>query len=274
MSSEKILLKEFIINHSSDASRLLEQLKIEQVVSLLNSLSTELLVVIMQEMDTHQAVQCLEEMEISQTVKVFENLPTNIAATFLRRIQKEKQEAILKQIDIKISDSLARLLYYADDTVAALMDVQVPVLPEELNVKEAFDKVKKSKNNSYQYVYVLNKDRKLTGILKLEDLVISEPKEVISSLMEKDYPYLVAELDILKALDHPGWIDYTSLPVLDRSGIFLGALNYSVLQKTDIDKTNKIPKQAILASSALGELYRIGLSGLLYSTSIKNRENE
>ena len=65
---------------------------------------------------------------------------------------------------------------------------------------------------------------------------------------------------------HPGWLEYSALPVVDRSDIFLGALFYSLVRKSDKDKTKKIPRHAIMAGNALGELYRIGLTGLIYST--------
>jgi hypothetical protein len=42
----------------------------------------------------------------------------------------------------------------------------------------------------------------------------------------------------------------------------------------DINKKRKVPQHAIAAGNALGELYKLGLSGLLYSTSVKNKANE
>ena len=274
MKSDEILLKEFVTNHSSDASRLLEQLKVEQLVPFFNKLQTELSIELMQEMYIFHSLQCFEEMETKSSAKIIEGLPTNLASSFLRRMKKEKKELILKHIDPQISRSLEQMLFHFENTAGALMDPQVPTISEYLNVKEAFDRVRKSKQQSYQYIYVLNQDRKLMGIVKLEDLVVAEPKEQTDSIMDKEFPYLFSEVEIKKVVDHHGWLVYNSLPVLDRYGVFLGALNQSVIRKTEIDKIRKIPKKAILASNALGELYRIGLSGLLHSTSVPTKETE
>jgi magnesium transporter len=274
MNSDNVLIKEFIINHSSDAAHLIEQLKVEQLVPFFNSLPTELSVVLISQMEIFPAVRCLEEIEIEQSVKLIENLPINLASTYLRRMQKEKRDLILVKTPNQISKPLTEILYHAQNTAGGLMNPQVPIISEGLNIKEAFEKVKKSKQQSYQYIYVVGDDIKLLGIVKLEDLIIAESKEQIDSVMDKEFPHLFSEVEIQKIFDHPGWLEYNALPVLDREGVLLGELKQNIIRKTKIDKTKTIPRHAILASNALGELYRIGLSGLFYSTSSPKEEIE
>ena len=106
----------------------------------------------------------------------------------------------------------------------------------------------------------------------MEDLIVTGSKEQLVSIMKTDVPHLLADTDFHKILNHPGWIEYTDLPVIDRSGGFLGALNHGEITRLEISKNRKKPEQAVLAGNALGELYRIGLSGLLYSTADKGNE--
>ena len=105
MNSDKVLIEEFIINHSSDAARLIEQLKAEELFPFFNSLPTELSVVLISQMEIFPAVRCLEEIQIEQSVKIIENLPMNIASTYLRRMQKEKKELILEKTSTRINES-------------------------------------------------------------------------------------------------------------------------------------------------------------------------
>ena len=274
MDNDRILLEEFITNHTTDAARLVEQLKVEQISSFINNLSIDLSVMLLKEMDMFMATRCLEEIETEKSAKIIEKFPTSIASSFLRKIQKEKEEQILNKMEPKISESLSQMLHHMENTAGALMNPQVPTILENLNVKEAFDIVKKSKQQSYEYIYILDGDRKLIGIVKLEDLIIAEPKEQIASIMDKEVPYLYSEVEIQKTLDHPGWLELNALPVIDRSGVFIGELSQSVIRKMDINKKRKVPQHAIAAGNALGELYKLGLSGLLYSTSVKNKANE
>lgn len=274
MNTDNILVEEFIVKHIEDAANLLERLKVEELAPFFNNLDTELLVKLMREMDIYVAHKCLEKMDIAQSVKVIESLPIHLASLFLRRMQKEQKDLILENMEPHISKSLAQMLYHSVNTAGALMDPQVPTITVNLSAKEALTRFRKNKEQPYQYIFVLNQDRRLVGIVRLEDLVVAESKEQINSIMDKEFPHLLSEVEIKKVVDHPGWLVYNSLPVLDRSGVFLGALSYSVVRKTEIDKIGNVPKQAVLVGNALGELYRIGLSGLLYSTLVPKKAAE
>ena len=266
MSSDQVLLEEFILNHGTEAARIVEQLKMDQLIPLFNSLQVELTVVLLLEMDVYSAYRCLEETEEEKTARILENLPATIASLILRRMNDDKKERILNRLETNTAALLKQMLYHLPGSAGAQMDPQVPVLTEEINVKDAFDRVKKSKQQSYEYIYIINQERKFTGIVKLEELVIADTKEKMISLVNKDIPRLYSEVEINKIIDHPGWEEYNALPVVDREDIFLGTLYYSVIKKTGKEKTKGFPKHAIMAGNALGELYRIGLSGLIFST--------
>ena len=266
MDTRKILLEELILNHGDEAARIVEQLKMDQLVPFFNNLPVMLSVTLLQEMDAYLSYRCLDEIDEEKSANVLDKMPLRTSASFMRRMAKEKRERILKSLEVKTAISLEQMLYHLPGTAGAEMDPQVPVITEDLNVKEVFDSVKKSKQQSYEYIYITNQDGKLSGIVKLEDLVIADSKEKIISLLIKEIPRLYSEVEIGKITDHPGWEEYSALPVVDRADTFLGALFYSVVKKSGKEKTKGIPRHAVMASNALGELYRIGLSGLIYST--------
>jgi magnesium transporter len=207
-------------------------------------------------------------------VKIIEELHVNTAASLLRRMDRMKREEILEKSEKNISRLLAQMLYHSEDTVGALVNPQVLVISADLNVKEAFERVKKSKQQYLNYLYVTNPQGELLGIVKLEDLIASESKEQIINVMNSEFPHLYTEAEVKKITDHPAWLEYSALPVLDRLGVFIGALSHKVIEKLDMDKAKKVPKQAMLAGNALGELYRIGLTGLLNSLFTINKQTD
>jgi magnesium transporter len=213
-------------------------------------------------------------LEVEKAVKIIETLPINTSALLLRRINKTKSEDILEKSEKDISKQLTQMLYHSEGTAGALMDPQVIVIPSELTVKETLERVKKRKNQSLNYLYVTNSEGKLAGIIKLEDLIASESKEQITNVMNKEFPHLYSEVEVKKIVEHPGWLDYNAIPVLDRSGFFLGALDQKVIKKLEAERTKTVPKQAMLVGNALGELYRIGLNGLLNSVFTINKQTD
>ncbi len=274
MDNDQILLEEFITNHTTDAARLIEQLKNEQISSFISKLSIDLAVILLKEMDEYSVLRSIEILEIDLSAQIIERLPSVTTSAILRRMNAESRQRILEKIDPRIAASLEQMLIHSDNTAGSLMNPQVILIQDHLTVKEASDKVKKSKELLSPYVYVIDGDQKLMGIVTLENLIAAEPKELISDIIDTEIPHLFAEVEIQKILDHPGWVDYNALPVTDRSGVFLGALDQGSVRKVDTDKKRKMPRHAVLASNALGELYRIGLSGLIYSTAERNKESE
>jgi magnesium transporter len=265
MNRDKELLEEFIANHTFDAARLLEQMNFEQVFSFVEKIPADLAAFLFKELDAYLAYKCLDQMAIEKSAEIIELLPVNNAASILRRMNILKRKEILEKSEKNISRMLTKMLYSAEDTAGALMDPQVPVISEELNVKEVLERIKKGNQQSLKYLYVTNPEGKLSGIVRLEDLITAESKEKITNVMNSEFPHLYSEVEVKVITDHPGWLKYSALPVLDRSGVFLGVLNQTVIKKVVTEQTQRFPKQAVAAGNALGELYKIGLMGLLKS---------
>lgn len=274
MSKDHILLEEFITNHSAEAANILEQMNADTVSLFISKLETDLAVILLREMDVFLAASCLEKIELEKAVKIIEMLPIVNETSILRRMKSEISKKIFEKLDTQLSISLSQMMQYDDNTVGSLFNPQVHVAESNLSVKETLEKVKKNKNVVSSYVNVIDSGFKFLGIIALKDLITAEPKELVSNIADVDVPYLFADLGIAKIKDHSGWLDYDALPVTDRQRIFLGSLEQTAVRKIEIGKQSILPKQAVQASNALGELFRIGLSGLLYSTSDKEKGKE
>ncbi len=182
-------------------------------------------------------------------------------------MNSDVREIILTKLSPEISLPLNQMLSLSVNSVGTLMNPLVPTLPDDINVKEALELIRKNKQQLFHYIYITRHDNIFAGLVKLEDLIVTDSNEQLDSIMKTDVPHLIVDIDFHKIINHPAWIDYTALPVLDRSGVFVGALSHGVLRKLEIDNKIKKPKQAVVAANALGELYQIGLSGLLYSAA-------
>jgi hypothetical protein len=86
--------------------------------------------------------------------------------------------------------------------------------------------------------------------------------------MDKKVIKILADVKYKLILNHQGWQDYHVLPVVDKNNIFQGLLRYSVLRRLEERSVkNRLPQNLIAASSALGELYRLGLASLIRGAS-------
>lgn len=277
MNSERIILENFITHHPADAARILERLKIEETALFLKEIPGDLAVGIFNQLERYTAVKCLEMLDAEQAKVIVERLPLQVVSVFLRRIKKELREAILSLASQEISIPLRRMLSYPADSAGALGDPLVLTLPDDITVKEALQRVKKRLEGALYYLYIVNRNQALSGVINMRELMLARPGDQLSSVMHTKVACLSAELNFQAILNHPGWQEYHALPVVEESGILLGAIRYETLRRIEREsRKNRLPRQAIAASNALGELYQIGFSGLIRSatTPIKDRSGE
>jgi len=272
MDTDQLILEDFVANHSTEAARIIEQLKTEQSLALIEKLPVDLAVMLIKKMEQYAVVKCIERMEVDHSVEIIEKLPVQLSALILRRMNIDEREVILAKVTPQFSISLKQMLEYSENSVGAIMNPLVPTLPDDISLKDARERIKKHKRQLLHYIFITRRDNTFAGIVKMEDLLIADSKEPLESIMKKDVPHLIADTDFHKFFNHSGWIEHTALPVLDRSGNFLGAISQGEIRK--IENDIKFPSQNALASNALGQLFRIGLEGLLYSAGERMTEDK
>jgi hypothetical protein len=100
--------------------------------------------------------------------------------------------------------------------------------------------------------------------------MLAKPQAKLSGVMQSEVAALPAEFNLQAILNFPSWRNYHALPVVSASGLLLGAIRYETLRQIESEvKSARLPRQVVAAGSALGELFQIGLSGLIQSATTK-----
>ena len=134
----------------------------------------------------------------------------------------------------------------------------------DLTVGEAIVVAKNEKERILSNIFVVDENGKSVGIIRFRDLLFAESSTLISLLMETKIPKFYADDSIESIKSHPGWHEFQSIPVIDRSETLIGTLDFRTIGEMQLNQGEQ--NNSILeTSNALGELYRIGLTGLLQS---------
>ena len=272
MDTELAIVQEFISSYPVDAVRILEGLPIEDTVSLLEELPTEHAVGMVNLMDLSAATQCLEALDTDLAGAIVGDLPLDIASVFLRAMETQRSESVLGGLQEEAAASLRLVLTYPEGTAGALMDPRILSVPEDITMDDALGRVRRHPQRVMYYLYVVNADRVLVGVLTFRELMLAQPDARIGSMMHTDLLRIPARTDRLAILAHPGWLRVHALPVVDDSGRLVGAIRYETLRRIerDIEQSHQTASTRAVGA-ALGELYRIGLTGLVESASSMNR---
>jgi len=267
MNFDSILIKRYLQVHSNMAARTLEGIETEKLAGFFNDSPTDWLLKVIPHMDPQRMSEVFERMNSDRLVQCFESMELDQMLVSIRRMNQDLSERILNGLSPEKSALAIGLLQYSDHSVGAYMDTRVFTLTENLTVKEALTAIKKYKEQIQPQLFVLGSGHKFSGVISLSDLVSGNPGMEIKSMMNTKVTNLSPETPIESVLSHLEWQDFYALPVVDHMFVFLGAIRLETIRSILIQSGSKGEEMGQMAISALGELYRLGLAGLLRSAA-------
>lgn len=154
----------------------------------------------------------IDKLFIDDTVDMIEEMPSNVVKRILRNVS-DKDRKIINEI-----------LNYPDDSAGSIMTTEFVDLKENMTVEQAFEKIKKIglKKETVYNCYVLDKNRKLLGVIDIKNLLVAERNQKLTELMDTNVitvNTLDDKEDVARIFDK---YDYVALPVVDKEGRLVG----------------------------------------------------
>lgn len=267
MNTDSILIKNFMQEHSKVAAKTLEEIAPEKLADFFNNTPIEWALDVVPHMNPQGMSAVFQRMNQATLVQLFESMELQHAALFIRMMTKEMGNSVLNGLTGEKATYVKELLHYLENSVGSHMDPAVFTLTENLTVKEAIAAIKRNKEHVQPELFVLTSDRKLLGVLPLSALITEDPGKKIKSLTNTIITTLSPETPIQMVLSHPEWQNFYALPVVDRTSLFLGIVRLEEIRSILIQSGDKVKEAGQLTINALGELYRLGLAGLIKSAT-------
>jgi Mg/Co/Ni transporter MgtE len=180
---------------------LMKNMDIEVLADTLEESPTKTQIDVLTHLDSHQAADVLEEMEPDEAADLLADMPRETSHELLQLMEEDEAQEI------------RTLLHYDPDTVGGIMTTEFAWIYEGLSASQAIDFLRSSEDaqdvDDMYYIYVLDRDAHLKGVIYLRDLVMAKPDEQVEGLMDSkpvtisphsnqnDAAYLVAKYDLL-----------------------------------------------------------------------------
>jgi Mg/Co/Ni transporter MgtE len=264
MDSNKTILKDFIAKHPFAAAKVLEKLNSEEVAGFLQSLSHETGLLLLKLMNPEVAAECFILFPSRKAKEVLERGDISVLASLLKLIPEPANTRLLADLSPSRLQAIKRKLAFNPNTIGAFAERPI-IANKEMGVPEAIELFKRSTEKEEFYLHVVNLDGVLEGIVRPKELLLANRTDTLESSMITNFPKLVFDTPVKSVLANRAWSEYSQIPVVDDRGVLLGSLSYKTLIDSITIDGKKSTNGIIETGSALGELYRIGLSGLLQS---------
>jgi magnesium transporter len=157
---------------------------------------------------------------------LIEEMSHDDRADLLRRLSGPVRESLLRLVDEADRRDIAKLIQYPENTAGALMTTDYAWLPANITVEEALERIRlqaPDKETIY-YVYIVDEQRRLMGVVSLRDLIMAPRRAILSDLMEKDVQAVRDTDDREKVAQDFGEYDLLAMPVVDAEGRLVGII--------------------------------------------------
>ncbi len=263
MDLETSLLARFVLAHPTQAARLLESTSTSDIASVLGELPPEASVRLLSVLNPLLAAGALQLVDVERAAWDLSGTPRDAAGSVLRAMRSELRAAVLEAMEPEARRSVMRVLRYSEGTAGALMDPEVLSVVDSLSAGEALDRLRRSPQHALYYVYVVDAEQKLVGVINIRELMEARPEQPVGLQAARRVESLPARASSESILAHPGWQRFHALPVVEPSRHFLGVIRYeSVRQLEGRFLDREMEDYAAETAGALGELYALGLRGL------------
>lgn len=266
MDSDLILAEDFISKYPFQAAKVLEDLEDQEVVEFIVQISVPMVVSLFNLMHVDKVAKYLLMLPAEKTAAIVNKMDVSLAESLCRRLDEPYISQLLALLPAELAALIRRKLEQIPNTVGILM-VPAIVVSSDLSVKEVMDIVKRNRENLESHLYVVDVHGILQGAVLLENLLFAKKQVLINTLMQTNLPKFYPEMTISSILGHPAWDEYRTIPVVDGAEKLLGTLPYRMTRGVTLKEEGPSTKEIIQTSSALGELYRIGLASFLQSIS-------
>lgn len=223
-----LFIDEYVKLHPVDLADRLLRLTPEERLDLLNHLPREAAAAALAELYEDQFEEITEGLPTERLVELVGELEHDDAADILGEIHEERREELLEALPNEISDPIEELLSYPEDTAGGIMNDRFITLSRKDSVKECLAHLREQKDRSrvdITYLYVIDEESRLVGVVPLRELVFSKPDGHIEEVMNRQVQFLRVDDDqeeVARRFDDYG---YMALPVLDKAGKLVGVVD-------------------------------------------------
>ncbi|MDR3137844.1 MAG: magnesium transporter [Tannerellaceae bacterium] len=214
--------------HPADIAELLQELDLEEVIMLYPFMDEDKAADVLMELDEEDRRRILKELPAELIAGRFiEKLDSDDAVGLIRELDEDVREEVLSHLeDVEQAGDIVDLLKYDRDTAGGLMGREMIVVNGSWSMPRCIEemRVQAAEMEEVYYVYVVDDDERLLGLLPLHHLITHPSVSKIRHVMKKD-PVSVGESDSIEEVAQViEKYDLVAVPVTDKIGRLVGCI--------------------------------------------------
>ena len=214
-----------------DAADILEELDADAAADLITHLEPIAAGSILDEMRADLGANLLEKLPEDTAIQVVAAMDADMAADLVGALDKQERQELLGRLDPATAAEVEALLQHAPDSAGGLMTTEVAELQMGITTGEAIERLRQLHDDieDLSYVYVVDHQRHLVGVVSFRDLVFSRPGVGLDETMIQQPVAVRPETDREEVAELAQRYRLFGLPVVDHSGVLVGMVAHDAV---------------------------------------------
>lgn len=214
--------------HPADIAELFDHLNLKEAEWLFNLIDdNEKKADVLMELDEEDRKKILEGMDPEEIGHFIDLLDTDDAVDLIQELDEEDRDEVIQHIDdMEQAGDIVDLLQYDEDTAGGLMGTEMIEVNENMSMPECIKEMRRQAEelDDIYYVYVVDDDQRLKGVLPLKKMVTHPSVSKIKHVMESNPVSVRTDTPIEDvAIDFEKY-DLVAMPVIDSIGRLVGQI--------------------------------------------------
>jgi magnesium transporter len=210
--------------HPADVADILEKLAPAQRARVFEHLDNEAAADTISELEDELQADVIDDLSERRASDLLAEMDPDDAADIIGDLPYDKAEALLRLMGVKESGAIRSLLGYKEKTAGGIMTPECTTVTDGMTVQQVIDQLRDEadEQESMYYVYVVEANRRLAGVISLRDLLLASPTTTVAEIAERDLFVSHVDDDQEDVAEQMSKYDLLALPVVDEAGKLLG----------------------------------------------------
>jgi len=206
------------------AAHSLETMKESDAIKVLRALPPGLTADVFRFFNANHAAELIKGVSPEVFRDIIEKLEPRQGASLFMNLSSEDRERFLEELPSKIKPIIVEFLQYPENSAGRIMSTEFLAFHTGVKVKDAIRRIRflARKNIPSSYVYVIDSEDHLVGVINMRDMVIASNNQILEDIMHRDIVAINAFVDREEVANILSKLRYFAAPVIDAEKHMLG----------------------------------------------------
>lgn len=217
------LLEEY---HIMDIFDVMEDLDEKMKVKLFEVLPIDMSASILEESGPEFFRSILSLIDVDHGRNILEQMSSDDLTDILSELEEDERQRIINLLNKEDAEDVKKLLGYEEESTGGIMTTGYIDVNENMTAKEAIEHMRKNAEDAetIYYIYVVDDDEKLVGVLSLRELITARDSVIVGDLMSENIISVFDDDDRELAVKLVSKYDLIAIPVVDRDNVLRGII--------------------------------------------------